>query len=73
MAQHRVHGIDVRIACIFNIYRPRMRRTDGRAIPAFIAAPLDERPIEIFGDGTQTRSFCYIDDLAEGMFRLAHP
>jgi dTDP-glucose 4,6-dehydratase len=71
MAYHRAHGIDVRIARIFNTYGPRMRRTDGRAIPAFISAALDGRPIEVFGDGTQTRSFCYIDDLVGGIFRLA--
>jgi dTDP-glucose 4,6-dehydratase len=71
MAYHRVHGIDVRIARIFNTYGPRMRRTDGRAVPAFISAALDRRPIEVFGDGTQTRSFCYIDDLVGGIFRLA--
>lgn len=71
MAYHRVHGIDVRIARIFNTYGPRMRLNDGRAIPAFIGAALTGRPIEVFGDGMQTRSFCYIDDLVEGIFRLA--
>jgi len=71
MAYHRVHGIDVRIARIFNTYGPRMRRTDGRAVPAFIDAALHDRAIEVHGDGTQTRSFCYIDDLVEGVFRLA--
>ncbi len=71
IAYHRAHGVDVRIARIFNTYGPRMRRTDGRAIPAFISAALESRPVEIFGDGTQTRSFCYIDDLVDGIFRLA--
>jgi dTDP-glucose 4,6-dehydratase len=74
MAYHRVHGLDVRIARIFNTYGPRMRHSDGRAIPAFIDAALGNRPIEVYGDGTQTRSFCYVDDLVEGVFRLAtHP
>jgi dTDP-glucose 4,6-dehydratase len=71
MAYHRVHAVDVRIARIFNTYGPRMRRNDGRAIPAFIDAALSDRALEVFGDGTQTRSFCYIDDLVEGVFRLA--
>ena len=70
-AYRRVHGIDTRIVRIFNTYGPRMRRHDGRAIPAFIDAALAGRPIEVFGSGTQTRSFCYIDDLVEGIFRLA--
>lgn len=74
MAYHRVHAIDARIARIFNTYGPRMRRNDGRAIPAFIDAALHGRAIEVYGDGTQTRSFCYVDDLVEGAFRLAtHP
>jgi dTDP-glucose 4,6-dehydratase len=71
MAYHRAHGIDVRIARIFNTYGPRMRRNDGRAVPAFIDAGLNGRQIEVFGDGLQTRSFCYVDDLVEGIFRLA--
>ena len=71
MAYHRVHTVDVRIARIFNTYGPRMRRNDGRAIPAFIDAALGGRAIEVYGDGTQTRSFCYIDDLIEGVFGLA--
>ena len=74
VAYHRVHAVDVRIARIFNTYGPRMRRNDGRAIPAFVDAALSGRVIEVNGDGTQTRSFCYIDDLVEGVFRLAtHP
>ncbi len=71
MAYHRVHSLEVRIARIFNTYGPRMRRNDGRAIPAFTNAGLKGRPIEVFGDGSQTRSFCYVDDLVEGVFRLA--
>ncbi len=71
MAYHRVHAVDTRIARIFNTYGPRMRPNDGRAIPAFIDAALRGRAIEVFGDGTQTRSFCYISDLVEGLFRLA--
>jgi dTDP-glucose 4,6-dehydratase len=70
-AYHRVHAIDTRIARIFNTYGPRMRRQDGRAVPAFIDAALAGRPIEVFGSGAQTRSFCYVDDLIEGIFRLA--
>ena len=71
MAYHRTHAIDARIARIFNTYGPRMRTDDGRAIPAFINAALGGRAVEVYGDGTQTRSFCYIDDLVEGVFRLA--
>ncbi len=71
MAYHRVHAVDVRIARIFNTYGPRMRRNDGRAIPAFIDAALGGRAIEVHGDGMQTRSFCFIDDLVEAVFRLA--
>jgi dTDP-glucose 4,6-dehydratase len=71
MAYARVHAIDARIARIFNTYGPRMRHRDGRAIPAFTAAALGGHAIEVYGDGTQTRSFCYIDDLVEGVFRLA--
>ena len=71
MAYRRVHTMDVRIVRIFNTYGPRMRPRDGRAIPAFIGAALAGRPIEVFGDGMQTRSFCFIDDLVEGIFRLA--
>ena len=71
MAYYRVHAVDVRIARIFNTYGPRMRRDDGRAIPAFLDAALRGQAIEVYGDGTQTRSFCYVDDLVEGVFRLA--
>ena len=70
MAYHRVHGLDTRIARIFNTYGPRMRLNDGRAIPAFIGQILRNEPLTIFGDGSQTRSFCFVDDLVEGIFRL---
>ena len=70
MAYHRAHGIDTRIVRIFNSYGPRMRLEDGRAIPAFISQALRGEPITVFGDGGQTRSFCYIDDLVEGLVRL---
>ncbi|MFN3947345.1 MAG: UDP-glucuronic acid decarboxylase family protein [Aquificaceae bacterium] len=71
MAYHREHGLDVRIARIFNTYGPRMRRKDGRVIPTFIDKALRGEAIPIHGDGSQTRSFCYIDDLVEGLFRLS--
>ena len=70
MAYHRVHRIPVRIARIFNTYGPRMRAKDGRAIPNFITQALRSQPITVFGKGTQTRSFCYIDDLIEGLVRF---
>ena len=70
MAYHREHGVDTRIVRIFNTYGPRMRATDGRAIPTFIDQALRGEPLTIFGDGSQTRSFCYIDDLVEGIYRL---
>jgi dTDP-glucose 4,6-dehydratase len=70
MAYHRVHGVDVKIARIFNTFGPRMRLNDGRAIPNFIAQALNGEPLTLFGDGTQTRSFCYVDDLVEGLVRL---
>ncbi len=71
MAYHREHGIDVRIARIFNTYGPRMRLDDGRVIPNFITQALRGEPLTVYGDGSQTRSFCYIDDLVEGIYRLA--
>lgn len=71
MAYHRAHGVDTRIVRIFNSYGPRMRPNDGRAIPAFIAQALRDEPLTVFGDGSQTRSFCYIDDLIEGIVRLS--
>ncbi len=70
MAYHRYHGVDTRIVRIFNTYGPRMRIEDGRAIPAFISQSLKNEPVTVFGDGSQTRSICYVDDLIEGMYRL---
>jgi dTDP-glucose 4,6-dehydratase len=70
MAYHRYHGIDTRIARIFNTYGPRMRLDDGRAVPNFITQALAGQPLTIYGDGSQTRSFCYVDDLIEGLYRL---
>ena len=70
LAYHRQHGIDVRIARIFNTYGPRMRLDDGRAVPAFIDAALHDTPLPVFGDGSQTRSLCYVEDLIEGILRL---
>jgi dTDP-glucose 4,6-dehydratase len=70
MAYHREHGLPVRIARIFNTYGPRMRRRDGRAVPTFIQQALAGEPLTVHGDGSQTRSLCYVDDLVEGLFRL---
>jgi dTDP-glucose 4,6-dehydratase len=70
MAYHRYHGLDVRIVRIFNTYGPRMRPRDGRVVPAFIQQALTGEPMTVFGDGQQTRSFCYVDDLIEGIYRL---
>ncbi|OGX18797.1 MAG: NAD-dependent dehydratase [Omnitrophica WOR_2 bacterium RBG_13_44_8b] len=70
MAYHRVHKIDTRIVRIFNTYGPRMRINDGRVVPNFIYQALNNKPLTVYGKGTQTRSFCYIDDLIEGIFRL---
>jgi dTDP-glucose 4,6-dehydratase len=70
LAYHRYHGIDTRIVRIFNTYGPRMRLDDGRAVPNFIKQALSGQPLTIFGDGSQTRSFCYVDDLIEGIYRL---
>jgi len=69
-AYHNKHNIDIRIARIFNTYGPRMRINDGRALPAFMCQALKGEPITIFGDGSQTRSFCYVDDLIEGIYKL---
>jgi len=71
MAYHRQQGIDTRIVRIFNTYGSRMRKDDGRAIPAFICQALEGRDITVFGDGSQTRSFCYISDMMDGIYRLA--
>jgi dTDP-glucose 4,6-dehydratase len=70
MAYHTFHGLDTRIVRIFNTYGPRMRLNDGRVLPAFIGQALRGEDLTIFGDGSQTRSFCYVDDLIEGIFRL---
>jgi dTDP-glucose 4,6-dehydratase len=70
MAYHTFHKVDTRIIRIFNTYGPRMRLNDGRALPAFIGQALRGEDITVFGDGTQTRSFCYVDDLIEGIYRL---
>jgi dTDP-glucose 4,6-dehydratase len=70
MAYHRTHSVDTRIVRIFNTFGPRMRLKDGRAIPAFIGQALTGAPITVFGDGSQTRSFQYISDLIEGLWRL---
>jgi dTDP-glucose 4,6-dehydratase len=70
VAYHRYHGVDVKIARIFNTYGPRMRVRDGRAIPAFISQALSGQPLTVFGEGSQTRSFCYVSDLVEGLYRL---
>lgn len=78
MAYHTFHGVETRIVRIFNTYGPRMRLNDGRVLPAFIGQALRGEDLTIFGDGSQTRSFCYVDDLVEGIYRLlmsdyAHP
>jgi dTDP-glucose 4,6-dehydratase len=70
MAYHRYHGVDTRIVRIFNTYGPRMRVEDGRAIPAFMSQALRGEDITVFGDGSQTRSVCYVDDLIDGIYRL---
>jgi dTDP-glucose 4,6-dehydratase len=71
MAYHRYHKIDTKIVRIFNTYGPRMRLKDGRVVPAFIGEALKDEPITIFGDGKQTRSFCYVSDLIDGIFKLS--
>ncbi len=70
MAYHRFHGLSTRIVRIFNTYGPRMRANDGRVVPAFISQALTGQPLTVFGDGSQTRSFCYVDDLIEGIVRV---
>ena len=72
MAYHRVHGVDTRIVRIFNTFGPRMRKNDGRVVPAFVSQALSGEPLTVFGDGSQTRSFCYVSDLVEGVIRLAN-
>jgi dTDP-glucose 4,6-dehydratase len=71
MAYHRQQGVDTGIVRIFNTYGPRMRAYDGRAIPTFMRQALENKPLTVFGDGTQTRSFCYVDDLIRGLYLLA--
>ena len=70
MAYHRFHGLETRIARIFNTYGPRMRLNDGRVIPAFLGQALRGEDLTVFGDGSQTRSFCYVDDQIEGIYKL---
>jgi len=72
MAYHRYHGVETRIVRIFNTYGPRMRLGDGRVVPNFIAQALTGQPLTVYGDGSQTRSFCYVSDLVEGIYRLLH-
>ncbi|HLU86295.1 MAG TPA: UDP-glucuronic acid decarboxylase family protein [Taishania sp.] len=72
MAYHTFHNVETRIVRIFNTYGPRMRLNDGRVLPAFIGQALRGEDLTVFGDGSQTRSFCYVDDLVEGIFRLLH-
>jgi dTDP-glucose 4,6-dehydratase len=69
-AYHTFHGLDIRIARIFNTYGSRMRTNDGRALPTFICQALKNKPLTVFGDGNQSRSFCYVDDLIEGVYKL---
>jgi dTDP-glucose 4,6-dehydratase len=71
MAYHRQQGVDTAIVRIFNTYGPRMRPHDGRAIPTFLRQALQDQPLTVFGDGSQTRSFCYVDDLIRGIVSLA--
>ena len=70
LAYHRTHGVDTKIVRIFNTYGPRMRRRDGRAVPAFVSQALANEDVTVFGDGTQTRSFCYVSDLVRGILSL---
>jgi dTDP-glucose 4,6-dehydratase len=70
MAYHNFHGVETRIVRIFNTYGPKMRLNDGRVLPAFIGQALRGEDLTVFGDGSQTRSFCYVDDLVEGIVRL---
>lgn len=71
MAYHRYHQLDTKIVRIFNTYGPRMRLEDGRVVPAFIGQALQNQPLTVFGDGSQTRSFCYVSDLIDGIYRLS--
>jgi dTDP-glucose 4,6-dehydratase len=69
-AYHRTHGVDTKVARIFNTYGPRMRSGDGRVVPNFITQALSGKPLTVYGDGAQTRSFCYVSDLIDGIYRL---
>ena len=71
MAYHSQQGVDTAIVRIFNTYGPRMRPSDGRAVPTFVRQALEGKPLTVFGDGSQTRSFCYVDDLIRGLVALA--
>nr|MBA2601089.1 NAD-dependent epimerase/dehydratase family protein [Actinomycetota bacterium] len=70
MVYHRQHGVPVKLVRIFNTYGPRMRRNDGRAVPNFIKQSIKGEPLTVHGDGSQTRSLCYVDDLVEGIWRF---
>ncbi len=70
MAYHRIHKVDIKIARIFNTYGPRMRKNDGRVVPNFLNQAISNKPITVYGDGSQTRSFCYVSDLVEGLYSL---
>jgi len=70
MAYHRYHGLETRIVRIFNTYGPRMRLNDGRVVPNFVKQALAQQPLTLYGDGSQTRSFCYVSDLVDGIYRL---
>jgi dTDP-glucose 4,6-dehydratase len=72
MAYHRYHGVETRIVRIFNTYGPRMRPGDGRVVSNFIVQALRGEPLSVYGDGSQTRSFCFVDDLVDGIYRLFH-
>jgi dTDP-glucose 4,6-dehydratase len=72
VAYRRYHGVDTKIVRIFNTYGPRMRVNDGRAVPAFMSQALRNEDVTVFGDGKQTRSFCYVSDLVEGIIKLMH-
>ena len=70
MAYHRFHNVETRIVRIFNTFGPKMRFNDGRVLPAFLGNALEGKNLPIFGDGSQTRSFCYVDDTVEGIYRI---
>jgi dTDP-glucose 4,6-dehydratase len=72
MAYHRTHGVNTKIVRIFNTYGPRMQLDDGRVVPNFVGQAVRKEPLTVYGDGSQTRSFCYVSDLVEGIVRLLH-